>query len=161
MRQVNMNSLEDDARETLTIAGLEKAREQSLEQHSRLRAPQTWAVFCNSVDQSLRTTVDSITVQHTPHVKSKCRLRNLKCSHCGKTGHLKKMRRRREKSSGKTSSESSGFQGSRKGKNHCKNETCCCGQPGRRPACPHRNEKCLCGERPLRQFYQSTRGFSC
>ena len=46
MRQVNMTSLGDDARETLTIAGLEKAKERSLEQHLRLRAPQTWTVLC-------------------------------------------------------------------------------------------------------------------
>ena len=39
MRQVNMTSLGDDARETLTILGLEKDKERSLEQHSRLRAP--------------------------------------------------------------------------------------------------------------------------
>ena len=38
MRQVNMTSLGDDARETLTIAGLEKAKERDLEQHLRLRA---------------------------------------------------------------------------------------------------------------------------
>ena len=50
MRQVNMTSLGDDARETLTIAGLEKAKE---------RAPQTWTVLCPSVGQYLRTTVDS------------------------------------------------------------------------------------------------------
>ena len=59
MRRVNMTSLSDDARETLTIAGLEKAKERSLEQHLRLRAPQTWTVLCASVDQYLRTTVDS------------------------------------------------------------------------------------------------------
>ena len=59
MRQVNMTSLGDDARETLTIAGLEKAKERSLEQHLRLRAPQTWTVLCASVDQYLRTTVDA------------------------------------------------------------------------------------------------------
>ena len=53
-----MTSLGDDARETLTIAGLEKAKERSLEQHLRLRAPQTWTVLCASVDQYLRTTVD-------------------------------------------------------------------------------------------------------
>ena len=41
MRQVNMTLLGDDARETLTIAGLERAKERSLEQHLRLRAPQT------------------------------------------------------------------------------------------------------------------------
>ena len=44
MRQVNMTSLGDDARETLTIACLDKAKERSLEQHLRLRAPQTWTV---------------------------------------------------------------------------------------------------------------------
>ena len=59
MRQVNMTSLRDDARETLAIAGLQKAKERALEQHSRLRAPQTWTVLCASVDQYLRTTVDS------------------------------------------------------------------------------------------------------
>ena len=59
MRQVNVTSLGDDARETLTIAGLEKAKERALEQHLRLRAPQTWTVLCASVDQYLRTTVDS------------------------------------------------------------------------------------------------------
>ena len=41
LRQVNMTSLGDDARETPTIAGLEKAKERALEQHLRLRAPQT------------------------------------------------------------------------------------------------------------------------
>ena len=55
MRQVNMTSLGDDARETLTIAGLEKAKERGLEQHLRLRAPQTWTMLCASVDQYLRT----------------------------------------------------------------------------------------------------------
>ena len=59
MRQVNMTSLGDDARETLAIAGLEKVKERSLEQHLRLRAPQTWTVLCASVDQYLRTTADS------------------------------------------------------------------------------------------------------
>ena len=59
MRQVNMTSLGDDARETLTIAGLEKAKDRSLEQHLRPRAPQTWTVLSASVDQYLRTTVDS------------------------------------------------------------------------------------------------------
>ena len=43
MSQVNMTSLGDDARETLTIAGLEKG---AVEQHLRLRAPQTWTVVC-------------------------------------------------------------------------------------------------------------------
>ena len=117
MRQVNMTSLGDDARGTLTIAGLEKANERSLEIHLRLRAPETWTVLCASVDQYLRTTVDSNS-QPTPveigavmstsaccgkagHEKAKCRFRNAKCSNCGKTGHLRAMCRQREKSTGK------------------------------------------------------------
>ena len=59
MAEADMTSLGDDARDTLTIAGLEKAKERALEQHLRLRAPQTWTVLCASVDQYLRTTVDS------------------------------------------------------------------------------------------------------
>ena len=161
MRQVNMTSLGDDARETLTIAGLEKAKERSLEQHLHLRAPQTWTVLCASVDQYLRTTVDA---SPTPmeigavvstcaccgkagHEKSKCRLRNVKCSNCGKTGHVKKMCRQREKSSpSSSSSKGSG----KSGKNRSNTDKCyCCGQPGhRRPDCPHRNESCSrCGKR--------------
>ena len=54
-----------DARETLAIAGLEKAKERALEQHLRLRAPQVWVVLCNCVDQYLRTAVGSITTQRT------------------------------------------------------------------------------------------------
>ena len=46
VRQVNITSLGDDARERLTIAGLEKARERALEPHLRLRAPQNWTVLC-------------------------------------------------------------------------------------------------------------------
>ena len=118
MRSVNMTSLGDDARETLAIAGLEKAMERSLEQHLCLRAPQTWTVLCTSVDQHLRTTVDSGS-QPTPmeigavmstcaccgkagHEKARCRFRNAKCSNCGKTGHLRAMCRQREKSAGKS-----------------------------------------------------------
>ena len=114
MRQVDMTSLGDDARETLTIAGLEKAKERALEQHLRPRAPQTWTVLCASVDQYLRTTVDSGS-QPTPmeigavmstcaccgkagHEKARCRFRNAKCSNCGKTGHLRAMCRQRKKS---------------------------------------------------------------
>ena len=65
MRQVNMTSLGDDARETLTIAGLEKAKERSGTTLASTCAPQTWTVLCASVDQYVRTTVESGT-QPTP-----------------------------------------------------------------------------------------------
>ena len=98
-----MTSLGDDARETLTIAGLEKAKERALEQHLRLRAPQTWTVLCASVDQYLRTTVDSGSMSRCAccgkagHEKARCRFRNAMCSNCGKTEHLRAMCRQREK----------------------------------------------------------------
>ena len=167
MRQVNVTSLGDDARETLTIAGLEKAKQQSLEQHLCLRAPQTWTVLCASVDQYLRTTVDSSS-QPTPleigavmstcaccgkggHEKGRCRFRNAKCSNCGKTGHLRAMCIQREKSAGKSSPLSSSGKSSGKGgtsRGHT-DKYYCCGQVGhRRPDCSRRNESCcLCGKR--------------
>ena len=167
MRQVNMTSLGDDARETLTIAGLEKAKGRALEQHLRLRAPQTWTVLCASVDQYLRTTVDAGS-QPTPmeigavmstcaccgkagHEKARCRFRHAKCSNCGKTGHLRAMCRQREKSAGKSSPSSSSGKSSGKGSaSRGSTDKCyCCGQVGhRRPDCPRRNESCsLCGKR--------------
>ena len=87
MRQVNMTSLGDDAREALTIAGLEKAKERSLEQHLRLRAPQTWTVLCASVDQYLRTTVDSSShpsPMEIGDVGTMCKssLSRVSCVHC-------------------------------------------------------------------------------
>ena len=168
MRQVNMTSLGDDARETLTIAGLEKAKERSLEQHLRLRAPQTWVVLCASVDQYLRTQMD--VAQNSPvdigavvstcaccgrsgHEKVQCRFRNAKCINCGKTGHLKKMCRQREKSAGKSSpSNSSGKSSGNGSASRGSTVKCyCCGQIGhRRPDCPRRNESCSrCGRRGL------------
>ena len=166
MRQVNMTSLGDDARETPTIAGLEKAKERSLEQHLRLRAPQTWSVLCASVDQYLRTQVDIAQPSPTEidavvstcaccgrsgHEKAPCRLRNSKCNYCGKTGHLKKMCRQREKSASKSSSSNSSNKSSGKGSaNRGSTVKCyCCGQVGhRRLDCPHKNEICSrCGKR--------------
>ena len=136
----------DDARETLTIAGLEKAKERSLEQHLRLRAPQTWTVLSASVVQFLRTTVDSSS-QTTPmeigavmstcaccgkagHEKARCRFRNAKCSHCGKAGHLRAMCRQREKSAGKPNpSSSSGKSSGKGGTSRGNTDKCyCCGQ---------------------------------
>ena len=119
MRQVNMTSLGDDARSTLTIAGLEKAKERSLEQHLRLRAPQTWTVLCASVDQYLRTGSQPTPMEigavmstcaccgKAGHEKARCRFRNAKCSNCGKTGHLRAMCRQHENSAGKSSPSSS------------------------------------------------------
>ena len=164
MRQENMTSLGDDARETLTIAGLEKAKERSLEQHLRLRVPQTRTVLCASVDRFLRTTVDSGS-QPTPvengavmstcaccgkagHEKARCRFRNAKCSNCGKTEHLRAMCRQREKSVGKSNpSSNSGNSSGKGGTNRGSTDKCYyCGQVGhRRPDCPRRNENCsLC-----------------
>ena len=155
LRQVNVTSLGDDARETLTIAGLEKAKERALEQHLRLRAPQTLTVLCASVDQYFRTTVNSGS-QPTPmeigavmstsaccgkagHEKARCPFRSGKCSNCGKTGHLRAMCRQREKSAGKSSpSNSSGKSSGKGGTNRGSTDICyCCGQVGhRRPDCP-------------------------
>ena len=178
MRQANMTSLGDGAGETLTIAGLEKAKERSLEQHLRLRAPQTGTVSCASVDQCLRTTVDSSS-QPTPteisavmstraccgkagHQKARCRFRNAKCSNCGKTGHLRTMCRQLEKSAGKSSPSSSSGKSCGKGgtsrgsadKCHCRGQVC-----HRRPDCPRRNKNCsFCGKRGhLSHVSQSSR----
>ena len=153
-----MTSLGDDARETLTIASLEKAKERALEQHLRLRAPQTWAASCASVDQHLRTTVDSGN-QPTPmeigavistcaccgKAGPRCRFCNAKCSNCGKTGHLGAMCRQRQKSAGKSSPSNSSGKSSGKGSaSRGSTDKCyCCGQVGhRRPDCPRRNESC-------------------
>ena len=169
MRQVNMTSLGDDARETRTIAGLEKAKERSLEQHFRLRAPQNLdSVVCKRGSVLANgTTVDSSS-QPTPmeigammstcaccgkagHEKAMCRFRNAKCSNRGKTGHLRAMCRHREKSAGKSSSSSSSGKSFGKGGTSRGNaDKCfCCGQVGhQRPDCPRRNESCsLSGNR--------------
>ena len=53
MRLLNMTLLGDDARERLTIACLENAKERAMEQRLRLSAAQTWAVLRASVDQCL------------------------------------------------------------------------------------------------------------
>ena len=84
MRQVSMTSLGDGARETLTIAGLEKTEERFLEQHLRLRAPQTWTVLCASVDQYLRTTVDSCSRPTPMEIGAVVSM----CACCGKAGQI-------------------------------------------------------------------------
>ena len=83
-----------DARETLTIAGLEKAKERNLEQHLRPRDPQTWMVFCATVDQ-FRARLWS------GREKSTCWMGNEVCGIRGKIGHLRKVRIQCEKSDGK------------------------------------------------------------
>ena len=120
-----------------------EAKARSLEQHLRLRAPQTWTVLCASVDQYLQTTVDSCS-QPTPmeigavmstcaccgkagHEKARRRFRNAKCGTCGKTGHLKAMCRQREKSVGKSIPSSSSGKSSGKGVTSRGNtDKCCC-----------------------------------
>ena len=87
MRQVGVTSLGDDTRETLT-AGLEKAMERSLEQHLRLRAPQTWTVLCANVYQHLRTTVDSSSQPMPMEIGAVMST----CACCGKAGQEKAMR---------------------------------------------------------------------
>ena len=174
-----MTSLGDDARETLTIAGLEEAKERALEHNLRLRAPQTWTVLCASVDQYLRTTVDSGS-QPMPmeigavmstcaccgkagHEKVRCRFRSAKCSNCGKTGHLRAMGRQREQSAGKSSPSNCSGKSSGKGSaSRGSTDKCYCrGQVGhRRPDCPRQNEGCsLCGKRGhLSQVCRSSGG---
>ena len=145
-----------------------KAKERALEQHLRLRAPQTWTVLCASVDQYLRKTVDSCS-QPMPmevgavmsmcaccgkvgHEKEICRFRNPNCSNCGKTGHLRTMCRQREKSAGKSSPSSSSGKSSGKGSaSRGSTDKCyCCGQVGhRRPDCPRRKR----GLQPLWQAW--------
>ena len=160
MRQVNMTSLGDDARETLTIAGLEKAKKRALEQHSRPRAPQTWTVLCASVGQYLRTTVDSGS-QPTPmeigavmstcaccgkvgHEKAMCRFRNAKCSKCVKTMRCADNVRNLLASQVPRAAVARVLA---KAVRAMEAQTSAIGVD-RRPDCPHRNESCsLCGKR--------------
>ena len=167
MRQVNMTSSGDDARETLTIAGLERAKERSLEEHLRLlRSTNLDSVECKcgsvlandgGIEQSAYADgnwcrdVNVCLLWRSWTRESRCRFCNVKCSNCGKTGHLKVMCRRREKSAGKSSpSSSSGKSYGKSGTSRGNTDKCyCCGQVGhRRPDCPRRNENCsLCGKR--------------
>ena len=180
MRQVNVISLGDDTRETLTIAGLEKAKGRSLEQHLRLRALHKSARCCVQVWISTceRRWTRAVSPRHWKigaamstcaccgkggHEKAICGFRNAKCSNCGKTGHLRAMCRQRDKSSGKSSPSSSSGKSSGKGgtsRGHT-DKYYCCGQVGhRRLDCPRRNESCcLCGKRGhLSQVCRSSGG---
>ena len=86
MKQENMTSLVDNVRETLAIAGLEKkGKERAVEQHLRLRAQDTWTVLRVSINQYLRTTVDSGS-QPTP---TEIGVVTSTCACCGKAGHEK------------------------------------------------------------------------
>ena len=120
MRQVNTTSLGDDALETLTIAGLEKAKERNNTYVCVLHklgqcCVQVWISTANNVDSiSQPTPMEVGAVMSTcaccgkaEHDKAKCRFRNAKCSNCGKTGHLRAMCRQREKSAGKSNPSSS------------------------------------------------------
>ena len=64
----------------------EMARERNLAQHLRPRAPQTWMVLCTSVDQRLRTTVESSATQPTPMDINAV---VLKCACSGRSGREK------------------------------------------------------------------------
>ena len=170
MRQANMTSLGDDAGETLTIAGLEKAQ---------------GTISGTALASACSTNLDSVVckcgsvlandggLEQSAHANGNwCRdvnvcllwqswtresevsiLCSAKCSNCGKTGHLTTMCRQREKSAGKSSpSSSSGKSCGKGGTSRGSADKChCCGQVGRRrPDCPRRDENCsLCGKRGL------------
>ena len=152
MRQVNMTSLGDDARETLTIAGLEEAKERALE---RQCCVQVWISTCErrwtrAVSQPTPMEIGAVMSTcaccgKAGHEKARCRFRKGKCSNCGKTGHLRAMCRLRERSAGKSSPSSSSGKSSGQGGTSLGNtDKCyCCGHVGhRRPDCPRRNESC-------------------
>ena len=158
MRQVNVTSLGDDARETLTSAGLKRAKERSLEQHLRHRAPQTWVVLCADVDQYLRSTVDSSTARPTPMesvlscqrvpvaVKVHMKSRSADCAmqSAAIAAKLDISRRcagnvRNQWSSQVLRAGKSSGNGGTSGQQH--RQMLCCGQVGhRRLDCPRRNE---------------------
>ena len=102
MRQVSKTSLGDDARETLTIAGLEKAKERALNNICVCVLHKPGLFLGASVDQFLRTPsghCSSLAVVSTcaccgkqGQDKSNCRWRNAKCNNCGKIGHLQTTR---------------------------------------------------------------------
>ena len=130
MRQVNSISLVDDARKTLTNACLEKVKERSLERHLRL---------CKRGS----TSANDCGFERCPaHANVNRRLRNAKCSNCGKTGHAKKMCRQSEKSVVKSSpSSSSGKSSGKGGTTRSNTDKCrCCGQFVHLiPDCPSRS----------------------
>ena len=148
-RQVGATSLGDDVRKTLTIAGLEKAKERNPEQDLRLPAPQTWLVWCASVDRYLRTTVDSSATQPTPTTSTLLCQRVLavageaKCDTCGKVGHFEEVCRQREEGDGKGKVQKGNGMGKKQHTEACY----CCGKPGHgKPDCRHRNGTCsTCG----------------
>ena len=180
MRQVSMTSLGDDARETLTIAFLREPRNDLWNNIYLfvLRKPwlcyvQVWFSTCERrrirVLHNLRQRKSVLPYQRVPVVvkldmkSRKCRLRNSKCSNCGKTGHFRKMCRQREKSAVKSNpSSSSGKGNGKRGTSRSNTDKCYCyGQLGHlRLHCSRRHENCSrCGKREdLGQVCQSGQG---
>ena len=143
-----MTSLGDDARETLTIAGLEKAKEPALEQHLRLRAPLTWSVVCkcgsapaNNGGLGQLAHADGNWCRDVHVCLLDTRKRSVD-SAMRSAAIVARLVSERWSSSGK----SSGKGGTSRGNT---DKCYCCGQVGhRRPECPRRNESCsLCGKR--------------
>ena len=160
-RHVNMTSLGDDALETLTIAGLEKANWNRTYDSKLFKTGQCCVQVRTSIlevhiAQPTPMEVDAVVSTcaccgRSGHEKPQCRFRNSKCNNCGKTGHLKKMCKQREKFVNKSSPSNSCNKSSGKNSANCGNTVkCnCCGQVcHRRLDCPHKYETCSrCGKR--------------
>ena len=117
----------DDARETLTIASLRKAKERNIELHLRLHAPHSRLGFC------------ATRARHSPRRWTSTLWCNEKYGTRGKVGHLKKDCKQRGKGDGKRKAQKSNGVG----KNQNTDTFHCCGKPGhQRPDCRHHNENC-------------------
>ena len=156
MRHVNMTSLGDGARETLTIAGLEKAKERSLEQHLRLRAPQTFSTcerrWTRAVSPRQWTLV--LWCQRV-HAVAKLDMRKRGVDSAMRSAAIVARLDISERCADNVrnllaSQSSSGNISGKGGMSRASTDKCyCCGQVGHRPPdCPRRNENCtLCGKR--------------
>ena len=127
IRQVSTTSLGGDARETLTISGLERAKERSLAVFVLLKlglsCVTAWISLCERlwirVLFNLRRWRSVLSFQRVL-VAARLDMRSRSVVfNCGKTGQCNKVCRQREKSAGKTRSSSSSAKSSGKGgKNH-------------------------------------------